>query len=779
VTDVDENAAYRYDITTEDSQRGLRLVTAPVLPSWLTLSNVSINNGRARLSGRPTQAHIGTHAVSLQVRNLRTDSIAVQNFSVIVANVNDAPVITGQTPNPIPLERGTPLTVTLAHLLVTDPDNAYPSDFSLTVLNGSNYTREGNTITPAANFVGALSVPVRVNDGASNSGNFNLAVSVRQTIGAILSLSVEATPSPALVNTAIEWRFTIANTGQQSANAEIFAEVAGNPFNFTDLASCTSTPLADGQNVRCSAATVAAGSSTTVALRGSATQHGDVFVRARAQQTGVATGTAPESVDTTLHVATTLGGGEAQRLPGPDHAGVAAGDVDGDGFADIALARATGGAPVELYLNVIDGDIGPRRLATTPLAIGTSGGASNLALASLDQDPNLDLITTSNTGGANIVYRNTGAGTFVVATTLPGGASHAIAAADFDGDGAVDIAFANSGANTVHLNRGASGFSRVADLGTDDSRGVVANDFDLDGLPDLVFANANGPSRFYKNLGAGSFAPGVVVDSLGARTVAAGDFNGDGRPDLVFGVHSNAAGPPSNPVYRNDPGPGGAQFVLIKRLGAAPTAKVLAADVDGDGAADAIAFNATGTHQVYRGDGVGGFTLHPVQFRWPGTISAVLVRIGVDSAPDLAVAGATSSATFLNDGRGGFGLGDTIPPIIQLTGEPSVTVTFGETYNDPGASAMDDVDGSVTARITVTNPVDTSILGPYTVTYQVSDNAGNAAQATRAVRVTAREGVGGGGGGATHPFVAVVLAIAFVCRLRQRRHCATSRAAAS
>lgn len=769
VTSATEDAAYRYDIITADTQTGQRQVTATVLPTWLTLSNVTLSNGRARLSGLPTQTHVGTHAVSLQVRNLRTNSTAVQNFTVVVANVNDAPVITGQTPNPIPLERGSPLTVTLDHLLVTDPDNAYPSGFTLTVLNGANYTRTGNTITPAANFVGALSVPVRVNDGTANSGNFNLAVSVRQTVGAVLSLSIETKPAPALVNAGVEWRFTVANTGQQPANtAEIIADFAGNPFRFTTLSSCTATPVTGGQQLRCTVPTIAIGGSVTVALGGAAAADGDVFARARVQQTGVAPGTAPDSVDATLHVARTLASGAAQRLNGPDHTAVAAGDVDGDGHADLVFSRASGATPVEIYPNVADGDVGPRRLAEMPLPIAAAGGVSNVALADLDGDGDLDLVTTNDSGGSNAVYRNGGAGAFAPATTLPGGTTHAVAAADFDGDGALDLAFANTGANTVYLNRGASGFTRTAQLGTDDSRGVVAADFDLDGRPDLVFANANGPSRYYRNLGAGTFAAAVVVDSVGARSVAAGDFTRDGRTDLVFGVSANAAGSPANRVYRNAPGTGGApQFALAAELGAAPTARVLAADVDGDGATDVVSLNTTGTHQVYRGDGTGGFTLHPVQFSWPGTVGAALAKIGIDAAPDLAVAGTTSSATFYNDGRGGFGLGDTTPPVIELTGNASVTVTFGTPYTDSGATATDDVDGNVTTRMTVTNPVDTAVLGTYTITYQVSDSAGNVAQANRSVHVTAREGVGGGGGGATQPFVAAMLALALLYRLRR------------
>jgi|GEM_PF-2448114 len=56
-------------------------------------------------------------------------------------------------------------------------------------------------------------------------------------------------------------------------------------------------------------------------------------------------------------------------------------------------------------------------------------------------------------------------------------------------------------------------------------------------------------------------------------------------------------------------------------------------------------------------------------------------------------------------------------------------VTQGDTYTDAGAMATDDVDGDLTSSIVVGgDTVDTSTPGTYTVTYNVSDAAGNAAE---------------------------------------------------
>ena len=81
---------------------------------------------------------------------------------------------------------------------------------------------------------------------------------------------------------------------------------------------------------------------------------------------------------------------------------------------------------------------------------------------------------------------------------------------------------------------------------------------------------------------------------------------------------------------------------------------------------------------------------------------------------------------------------DTTVPVITLLGDPSVTLTVGETYLDDGATASDDTDGNLTTSIVTVNGVDTSAAGTYTVTYNVSDAAGNAAtQVSRTVVVEA------------------------------------------
>ncbi|HDP34453.1 MAG TPA: DUF5011 domain-containing protein, partial [Candidatus Hydrogenedentes bacterium] len=79
---------------------------------------------------------------------------------------------------------------------------------------------------------------------------------------------------------------------------------------------------------------------------------------------------------------------------------------------------------------------------------------------------------------------------------------------------------------------------------------------------------------------------------------------------------------------------------------------------------------------------------------------------------------------------------DTTPPAITLVGDDTVSVECKDAYVDAGATATDACGGDLTASIVVTNPVNTSIPGAYTVRYNVSDAAANAAtEATRTVNV--------------------------------------------
>ena len=70
---------------------------------------------------------------------------------------------------------------------------------------------------------------------------------------------------------------------------------------------------------------------------------------------------------------------------------------------------------------------------------------------------------------------------------------------------------------------------------------------------------------------------------------------------------------------------------------------------------------------------------------------------------------------------------DTTPPVITLLGSDLIIIYEGDTYDEEGATAVDDMDGNITNEIIVNSGVNTTVPGEYTITYNVSDSAGNPA----------------------------------------------------
>ncbi|MFZ2898546.1 MAG: LamG-like jellyroll fold domain-containing protein, partial [Saprospiraceae bacterium] len=89
-----------------------------------------------------------------------------------------------------------------------------------------------------------------------------------------------------------------------------------------------------------------------------------------------------------------------------------------------------------------------------------------------------------------------------------------------------------------------------------------------------------------------------------------------------------------------------------------------------------------------------------------------------------------------NDWTYTYTIDNNTPPVITLLGDASLVICKGATYNDAGATASDDCQGDITGSISTVNPVNTAVAGVYTVTYNVSDCANNAAtEVTRTVQV--------------------------------------------
>jgi hypothetical protein len=122
----------------------------------------------------PAQDFNGMITVPVQVNDGSQDS-NIFNLDAIVTPLNDQPVVIDQLDVNIIEDQS--ITLRISDLVVTDVDNNQ-ADLFLIVGDGSDYTFEGNTITPTPEFNGNLAVNVSVGDGIDTSSPYSLIVTV-------------------------------------------------------------------------------------------------------------------------------------------------------------------------------------------------------------------------------------------------------------------------------------------------------------------------------------------------------------------------------------------------------------------------------------------------------------------------------------------------------------------------------------------------------------------------------------------------------------------------
>lgn len=85
-------------------------------------------------------------------------------------------------------------------------------------------------------------------------------------------------------------------------------------------------------------------------------------------------------------------------------------------------------------------------------------------------------------------------------------------------------------------------------------------------------------------------------------------------------------------------------------------------------------------------------------------------------------------------------MGDN-PPTIEIIGDPEVSVSVGDIYEDAGATAWDEEDGDISSEVVISGlPVNTSEKGIHMITYDVTDSSGNEAiQVTRTILILSEE----------------------------------------
>ncbi|MEQ1574342.1 MAG: CRTAC1 family protein [Vicinamibacterales bacterium] len=332
--------------------------------------------------------------------------------------------------------------------------------------------------------------------------------------------------------------------------------------------------------------------------------------------------------------------------------GVAAGDIDNDGWVDLYLTRL--GPNVMLHNN------GDGTFTDVSRRSGTDDSAWSVSAAfvDIDRDGWLDLYvgnylaysTDSDEGCSGItgqpdycppavyrpsadrLYRNRGDGTFSDVTAralVQADAKPAlgVSTADFNGDGWMDIYVANDGTdNVLWLNQHDGTFRNVAllagvaltaDGDAEASMGVDAGDYDNDGDEDLFIANLTAEgSTLYRNDGMGLFEDegvrsGIRPASLAYTGFGAAWFDADNDGWLDVLTVNGAVRTIEALVTRHDPYPlhqrpqlfrnlGNGRFTDASREAGAVFERSTVArgaafgDVDNDGDVDVLVGNSNG-----------------------------------------------------------------------------------------------------------------------------------------------------------------------------------------
>ena len=242
---------------------------------------------------------------------------------------------------------------------------------------------------------------------------------------------------------------------------------------------------------------------------------------------------------------------------GPEFGGgvyVAAGDVNGDGRADIITGAGAGGGPHVKVFDGLNGSVLASFFAFAPSFIG----GVRVAAGDVNEDGTADIIAGAGPGAAAHVRVFAGSDLAVLHSFFAFGQSFVggvfVAAGDLNGDGGADIIVGADagGGPQVKVFDGLRGSLMKSFFALDPAfQGgvrVAAGDVNGDGVPEIVVGagagGAGGHLRVFDGADQMILQDFFAFDPAfaGGVFVAAGDLNGDDRADVIAGAGGDANG---------------------------------------------------------------------------------------------------------------------------------------------------------------------------------------------------------------------------------------------
>ncbi len=606
-------------------------------------------------------------------------------------------------------------------------------------------------------------VEITATDRAGASAKLTFQLLITADSRADLALDISLATNPVSVGETAQWNIQINNRGPGDLDeAQLTGNWATSGPSLTLVSPELCTISGNGTSapgLSCSIGSLGVGDSLTIQIEGTQSSDGDNSLIGELISDDPFPDNNADLVSSQVVAQFSEGPTQVVNVSGAD---VDAGDLDGDGEVDIVTTNGQ----TQVFFN--DGN----RSVTTPgTSLGANSGGSAVTLLDWNGDGSLDIAVGGLAGFTAKIFVNDGSGGFSSAEQLQSGGIgnvHDVVAADLNSNGKSELVLTGSSGTLIMRSLSQGGFEQ-ANLSSGAGLDVAVADVELDGDQDIVVVRLSDRSvDIQYNNGDGTSFTRSRHNYGSVATVCTDDLNGDGAPDLLLGVDGDDLNAPKNKVYYQQ---ADGSFSSGGSFGASPISALVTGDVDIDGWPDVVTVNEAGVHQLYLGSGGNGFALVPEQIVSDGMQHGVLADFNGDTSLDLIMVGRDANVLEIhaNNGIGRLGLGDRVAPALQLVGESSITIPAGHEYQDPGATATDDIDGDITDQIEVSGVINPTVVGKQTITYSVADRAGNISSVVRTVNVGVNSGAGGSGGGAVTPAFIILLTILAMLRRRMSR----------